>query len=150
MSTIIDDNGTIQAVIDKLSAFPDKLREVLGATMEAANLAVWESTPGYPDKPEGSKYDRTGTLGRTLGVDESGAKGGQPDIFEVREMSTGFEAHFGTNLGYAPYVIGESQAWMHKGIWWTMADIAEKATPKVRAIFERVKDEVVAWFNRGA
>ena len=86
----------------------------------------------YPPKPEGSKYRRTGTLGRSL---TSFAHG--DSIHSVKRIAGGVEGRWGTNVKYAPYVIDQnSQAWMHKGRWWTLQGEAKRMTPQVKAEFE--------------
>src|SRR3972149_3265026 len=108
-SPVIEVRG-LKELIARMKAYPQKLNAALGITMDAAMLTLWENVPPYPPEPEASTYDRTGTLGRG---EAGGKSGGQPDIYEVREMGGGFEGHFGTNLEYAPYVIGDDTQAKH-------------------------------------
>ncbi len=135
----------LEEVLGKLAAWPDKLQQVMDTLMNASLLALWEAVPGYPEPPEGSTYRRTGTLGRTIGVEHSG----EPEIYQVVANGGYTEGHFGTRLEYAPYVIGERQAWMHRGRWWTILDVAAKATDKIRAIWQEGRQQMVNWFNGG-
>lgn len=65
-----------------------------------------------PPRP-GSDYIRTGTLGA----------GWQATM-------RGPLQHRITNpVLYAPYVVGEQQAWMHRGRWWTARRRLDAATP---------------------
>ena len=139
----------LDEVLGKLAQWPEKVNGVMQTLMQASLMALWEHEPGYPPKPDGSTYDRTGTLGRTLGIEEGGGHAGQPDIFEVKPSGGFVEGHFGTRLGYAIYVIGQRQAWMHRGRWWTILDIATSAADEIRSLWQRGKDEIVAWFNGG-
>lgn len=140
----------LDELMKRMAAFPEKMAEVTRATMEAAILAVWGEVPPYPAPPENSTYDRTGTLGRTLGSGSGGGKGSnQPSIYEVHEIgSAGFEGRFGTNLDYAPFVIGdETQAGIHQGRWWVMKDLATKAHDKVVGLFNKMGSVLAGWLE---
>jgi hypothetical protein len=128
---------------------PNKFKVALGKAMEAALLVIWESVPSYPRKPEGSTYRRTGTLGRTLGSTEFGGVGSNPpDIYSVHEEGGYTVGEFGSNLEYAPYVIGdEEQAWMHKGRWWVLGTVLEKAKDKIQRVFEIAAEEMARWLE---
>src|SRR5689334_23309717 len=106
MTSPIEVRG-LDELIKRMKAYPDQLTKSVRVTMQAVLLAVWEAVPPYPPPPEGSTYDRTGTLGRTLGSGFEGGQSGQPDVFTIKELGSAWEAHFGTNLDYAPYVIGD-------------------------------------------
>src|SRR3990167_2236690 len=109
MPTVIEVKG-LNELIGQMDKYPQELRAVMYVGVEASLLVLNESVPPYPDRE--SDYDRTGTLGRTLGSSEGGGTAGQASIHEIRPLGSGFEGRFGTNLGYAPYVIGDDeQAW---------------------------------------
>jgi hypothetical protein len=93
--------------------------------------------PPYPPPPQDSGYRRTGTLGRSLGVGYGGGKTGKPSIYGIKGGGRNIEGRFGTNLEYAPYVIdAQRQAKIHKGRWWTMDTIKQKAEAKIKKIWE--------------
>lgn len=162
----------------KFHQFPDVFRRALVQTMVATLEAIWGSVPSYPPVAtmlkvkRGSKlhsagsrrvtgqrgmywassYRRTYQLGRSLGVDEKGGKISPPDVYTVKEYQASgmMEAEFGTNLEYAPYVIGDyTQAWVHRGRWWTMRKVADRAVPKIRKIFQNMLDELARHFAGG-
>lgn len=139
--------------LDELSArfaqFPDAFQRVMHKTMEASLLHLWGSVPEYPEPPGTSTYTRTGTLGRTLGSSEGGGRsGGKPDIYEVKQGPGYTEGEFGTNLSYAPYVIGDNeQAWMHRGRWWTIATVAERAKDGIERLFQAAAEEMARWLD---
>ena len=104
--------------------------------------------PGYPRPPANSTYKRTGTLGRTLGVSEGGHKLGKPSIFEVRQRGSQFTSgSLGTNLDYAPAVIGDRQDPVHSGRWWTLRGVATAATKAVVQLFELFAAKCAAWLS---
>lgn len=129
----------------RFAEFPDQLHGLMGKALDDSLLAIWSSVPPYPAPPEESGYTRTGQLGRSLGSGEGGGQeGGKPDVYEV----SGYEsAEFGTNLEYAPFVIGDDQSWMHKGRWWILAEVAESAAGKIQEIFERMTTAAAAWLD---
>ena len=135
----------LEEVINRMQAFPSHLEKLLEKTMDAVLLIVWENLSSYPPRPENSTYRRTGTLGKTLGIDESGARTGKPDIYEVKKAGAFTIARFGTRLEYAPYVIGDKdkeQAWMHQGRWWTLPEVAERARDKITQAWQTLADRM--------
>ena len=132
----------------RLGNFNRKKKEVLRITNEASLLVLHENVPSYPDRPA-STYDRTGTLGRKLGSSESGGKAGSPDIFEQKPLGqSGWRGSFGTNLDYAVHVISEEQqARIHRGIWWTMKTIADKAQNKIIRLHDRATAKMANYVN---
>lgn len=124
----------LEQVYEKFKNAPKTLEHNMDKAMKASLLTLQKNVPSYPPKPTDSAYVRTGTLGRSIG-----AGGGKPTIYS----HSAFEGRFGTNLSYAPYVIGpETQAYMHKpGFkgrqgWWTMNTIKEKAIAKIMQIWD--------------
>lgn len=147
MKTTIEVRG-LEELQRRFQAFPEKFAAAAKTTMEAALLTLWENVPAYPAQPEDSRYDRTETLGRTLGSGMQGGKAsGKPDIFTVKYGGDAV-GQFGTKLEYGPYVIGdENQAWMHQGRWWQMKDIAERSSEKIQRLFEIMADKLAAFLE---
>lgn len=138
MTAGIETHGLTE-LIARMQAYPDVLKRKVGVAMNAVLLKLWENVPAYPPAPDNSSYTRTGELGRSLGSGEGGGVGADhPAIYEVREMgAAGYEAHFGTNLNYAGYVISdEEQAWMHQGRWWIMKTVLARATDGINNVFK--------------
>lgn len=137
MGTTVTTEG-LQETLEKMAAYPDELNAAVNLTMEASLLTLWENVPAYPS-PKGSNptYERTGTLGRTLGSSEEGGKGGEPDIYVIQALGGpgAYEGRFGTNLEYAPYVIGDEDQAAHMGYWWQMKDIGERAADKIERLW---------------
>jgi hypothetical protein len=67
----------------------------------------------YPAPPAGSTYIRTGRLGAG---------------WDVR-MTGPLEHRIVNPTIYATYVVGERQAWMHRGRWWTARQRIDAALP---------------------
>ena len=134
----------------RFADFPRKFTAGMRKALEASLLVLWENVPPYPSRQ--SDYRRTGTLGRTLGVGESGGREGKPDIYQVIKLGGDMDAgEFGTRLDYARYVIGDGeQAWFHQPYWWTMSDIAEGAEDKIIQVFDQLAEALAAWLDRNA
>ena len=152
MKTTIEVHG-----LDELHArfrrFPEKYTKAVAKTLEAALLILQGSVPKYPRPPAGSKYRRTGLLGRSLGASEAGSKMGKPDISETRRAHGYQEAHFGTRLKYAPYVVGDRAAQQSGRMkhWWTVPQtVLEKAVPKINKAFERLGIALAKYLDKGA
>lgn len=130
--------------------FPNEFNRTLKKAMDSSLVVIWENVLPYPAKPENSSYDRQGILGKSLGVGMTGAKIGKPDIYQVRGMGSGMqEASFGTRLEYAPYVIGdEEQAKVHRGRWWTISKVAERATGKITKVFQLMVQNLAAFLAK--
>ena len=140
--------------LDELHArfrnFPQKWTKALGKTMQASLLILWGSVPKYPKPPVDSTYRRTGMLGRSMGVAIEGGRVGQPDIYEIRKLGGYQEARFGTRLRYAQYVIGERQAQIHQGRWWTLPKtVVDKAIPKINRAFEKLAVALAKYLDKG-
>lgn len=127
----------LKALRRRLGQFPNVYNQHIKKTLSWSLHKLWENVPAYP-KYE-SPYDRTGTLGRSLGSGETGGKvQGAPEIFVMLEQGGNIDgAEFGTRLDYAPHVIGEQQA-RHMGHWWDMKGIAKKSKPDILKAFKNM------------
>ena len=126
----------------RMMRYPDEMRREMDKTMKQSLAHVQGSVPSYPSPPSGSSYIRTGTLGRSIGI------GGKAEIYEVKAFGRGYEARLGTRLSYARYVIGgQTQAWMHKGRWWTTKTVADKAKPGIMRLFDALSRRLVAFLE---
>ena len=143
----------LDELIRRMDKFPDQLNKGMEEAMGETLLVMTENIPGYPPPPTGSEYRRTGTLGRTLGSSAGGGKAGTPSIYTVTQIGGGWEGRFGTNLEYAPYVIGDkstigiSQAKQHQGRWWLLSSVAEKAMQKIERTWQRMADAMAKFLE---
>lgn len=129
----------LDELLARLQTTPMKVRRIMSTSMQATLLKLWESVPSYPPPPANTDYVRTGTLGRTLGA------GGTPAIYEVKEFGDYVEGDFGTNLEYAPYVVGDydTQQASHMRHWWTLPqDVLNRAMDGIEAIWSAVAEEI--------
>lgn len=136
----------------RMAQWPNKFNAVIRKTLQASLLTIWQRVgeKGYPKQPTESKYRRTGTLGRSLGTSEQGGLSGKPDVYRVKKEGGWQSATFGTRLGYAPYVIGDKtseQAQVHAGRWWTIPEIAEEVTDKIKRLFEIAAETMVRFLD---
>ena len=137
----------------RFDAFPEVYAREVGSTMKEALFILQENVPEYPPAPSNA-YQRTGQLGRSLGVNMSGSPQGQADIYEVKRQGnqhgSSVTARFGTRLGYAPRVIGENtQQRPWSGYWWTIKTVATNATSKINETFERLVNDLAAFLDKG-
>ena len=146
-NTLIETHG-LDELIARMKKYPLELAKGMAVTMAASLIALWESVPAYPEPPADSKYDRTGTLGRSLGSGFSGGAEGEPSIYTIRKLGEGYEGKFGTSLEYAPHVIGDdTQAAVHSGRWWNMRFVANKASEKINRLWQALGNKLASFLE---
>jgi len=148
MSQVAEVKG-LHELIGRMEAYPEQLTKTMAVGMSASLNIYWENVLPYAVEPANSTYDRTGTLGKSLGSDQSGGATGQPSIYRIKQLDGGnFEGTFGTSLDYAPVVIGDTeQAEVHRGRWWQMLNVAEKAAAKVNELWNNVGEKLAAFLS---
>lgn len=132
----------------RLAQYPRQTRKVMKKTMEASLLHIQGEIPGYPTAPVGvDASGRTGTLGRTLGVSQSGGVVGKAEIHTVRTIgTTAYEGKIGTSLPYADRVIGNQDSpW--KSYWWTLKGVAEKARDGIVRLHNVAAEELARFID---
>lgn len=128
--------------------YPAHFSAVMQKAMEASLLHVQGSVPPYPRTRPNQTYVRTGTLGRELGVAQSGGPIGQAGIYTQKKVGSVYEGEFGTNLDYAPDVIGEgTQKEIFVGRWWTLKTVAKRAGAGIVRLHEATVDELAKWID---
>ena len=146
MTTQIEVKG-LKELIARMEKYPSEMKKAQQVTVDASLLVLWENVPSYPRISFDSTYERTGTLGKTLGSGSAGGKAGNPDILESKAIGSGWEGRFGTRLKYAPYVIGDTAQAAHMGYWWQMKDIAEKSNEKIVRLFNIMADKLALFLE---
>lgn len=148
MPELIEVKG-LKELLSRMTAYPVELAKAGAVAMSASLNTLWENVPAYPQQDPQAHYRRTGTLGRSLGSSEGGgAAGSSPSVYKIRALGEGnFEGEFGTNLDYAPYVIGDNQAGMHSSNWWNIRTIAERAADKIEKIWQMLGDKLAAFLE---
>lgn len=135
-------------LLKRLERYPKETEAVMRKTGEAALLILQEKVPPYPNPLPDQKYRRTGTLGRSLGASMGGGPIGRADVSEVKPIgSTGFEVRFGTNLHYAPDVIGPNQKPLFRGRWWTFQSIATRSRYKITKAYDITARKLVEFLD---
>jgi len=150
MTKVIETRG-LEELQQRFKMYPVRWAQTMSTTMAAVLLTLQEKTPGYPPPPSSSNYRRTGTLGRTLGVSEGGGRIGQPTIFKIRKYGGGnFEGRYGTNLNYAPYVIGSrgTQSSFFGAYWWQLDSVIGIAYQKIKSLFNTAAQELAAFLDK--
>ena len=127
----------------KMQAYPQKYAEIMAKTMVTGLLVLQENVPPYPPKPATSTYERTGTLGRSIGL-----VGGSSGIFTVRRVGGyNFEGRFGTNLKYAPRVIGDNQSYPFSAYWWKLSTTIGKSFKKLMEVYNAAAAEMARFLE---
>lgn len=115
--------------LDQIKAKLERLRRlevVYAATKQWAERTVKTlRAQRYPARRPGQKYVRTGKLGSSWYTEKRGN-----DVAIVNKASHRGQA-------YPEFVVGEKQAWMHKGRWWRAKDVIEKTSPTVDQTIDR-------------
>jgi len=134
----MDIKGNFSEIIRKFEERQKKMRDGLRTATEKATAYAHSQVPPYPPKSPTSRYERTGTLGRSIATD-------------VRELGSSFVGVIGTKVIYAPYVISDAalsdgrgpQTPVHKrNNWWTLQGVVRGAKDEIMKIYKRVIDEV--------
>ena len=133
----------------RFAQFPRVYRREVRATLNASLGVLWENVPEYPPQPQGSTYNRTGMLGRSLGSGMGGGRSGrQPDIYQVRRQGPNMDAgEFGTRLEYAPFVIGDQSQQPQNSHWWTITDIAKNSQQKILKLFREMAQDLARFLE---
>ena len=136
-------------LLERMRRYPQQLDKVTKYTLGASMLTLQENVPPYPKPPPNSRYKRTGQLGRSLGSSMGGGVTGTPSINQIKKLGPGaYEGAFGTNLGYAPDVIGNNtQKPVHRGRWWVMRQILELSTAKINRLWENTSKQLAGYLD---
>lgn len=125
----------VEELMRKMQRRAEKLEDVSKEGMEEAVLFVHSKMPRYPAKLEGSRYRRTGRLGASVTTLSGKAEGA---LSRVEVLSGRTVGVIGTNIVYAPYVIGEgTQSRVHSGRWWTLAEVVRGCADGIGRILEK-------------
>lgn len=151
MKTFYEVHGLDELMV-RFRQFPEKYSKAVAKTLNAALLVLQGAVPAYPRPPAGSKYKRTGLLGRSLGSSETGGKMGKPDIFQVIGRHGYQEGRFGTRAKYAAHVVGDyaSQQSERMRHWWTVEqDVVRRASDKITSVFQRLGVALAKFLDKG-
>ena len=130
----------VTGLIDLLKDFdkaPKIVRKYILNAMGDSVEAVYKRATTYPRARPSSRYVRTFRLQSQWNTD----------------IKTGSDTITGkvdnTKTPYGKWVMGATtQAQVHKGRWYTTADIAREQTPKINRFFEAAMDKVIKWIKR--
>ena len=124
----------LQELINKVGRITPEIQRAMDKTMEASLNTLHENVPSYPRKPEASSYIRTGTLGKSIGMNNA-----KPTVYSIKGSGAKIEGRFGTDLSYAKYVIDpDRQAYMHRGRWWTTDNIVKASKSKILRLWDKM------------
>jgi hypothetical protein len=133
----------------QFTAYPLAYNKIMAVATATGLLVLIENVPPYPPKPEGSRYRRTGTLGRSIGSSMSGGKAGTSDIFTVKKIGIGHEGKIGTRLKYAADVIGSrgQQKAPFSAYWWSLEQVIGPSFGKILRIYQKAADKLAAFLE---
>lgn len=113
----IDDNG----LRGRLDSFD---MNVFNPPMTKSVLLLESGMKVYPSPPSGSRYRRTGTLGRRW-------------THEVTGGGNSLTGKVGNNTAYGPWVQSDGfQASIHQGRWQTDKQVLDASVPTITLLFE--------------
>ncbi len=139
MRIIVSGLQDVSQKLERMSG--EQLQAEVEKTTLSAVLFVQGEIPGYPAPPSGSRYRRTGTLGRTVTALAGRAPEALSRVETVGGRVTGF---VGTSLSYAKWVIDIArQAWMHRGRWWTLQGVARGARGGIIKLYQAMVQRLV-------
>lgn len=109
--------------IKRLTAKLEKVGKLIEPAVEQLAEVVRKKLDSkrYAPKRSNQRYVRTGRLGRSWTRVEKIRK----LVYRVRNTAKAPRGRF-----YASFVIGERQAWMHRGRWWAAKRVAFEEPPK--------------------
>lgn len=97
-----------------------KIHEILAPPMRISTMVLQADLAKYPPKRRGSKYVRTGTLGRKWTT--------SPPRLEGRKLI----GRVGTNVAYAPLVQSSKfQSSVHRGRWQTDEQVIKRNRKRI-------------------
>ena len=124
----------LQELINKVGRITPEIQRAMDKTMEASLNTLHENVPSYPQRPGKSSYIRTGTLGKSIGMNNA-----KPTVYSIKGSGAKIEGRFGTDLSYAKYVIDpDRQAYMHRGRWWTTENIVKASKSKILRLWDKM------------
>ena len=127
----------LRDLLKDFATAPKIVRKYVLTAMGDSVDAVYKRATTYPPRRPSSRYIRTFRLQSQWDTD---IKTGADDI-------TG--RVYNSKTPYGKWVMGEAtQAQVHKGRWYTTADIAREQSPKINRFFEAAVDKVIKWLNR--
>lgn len=121
-----------EEVAAALEREPELARPALERATRLALLDFIDPLTDYPSPPSGSRYRRTGDLGRLWTTAPP----------QVSVMATGFEGALGNARPGAQYVQGDEQAAVHAGRWQTVRQVAEANQALTQARYEAAAAEI--------
>lgn len=119
----------LKNALRKLAALDRNILEPETEKWAGQTVKTLRATP-YPAKRPGQTYVRKGRLTGSWKAERQGI--GKWAIVNLAR---------GKGQGYAAYVVGENQAFMHLGRWWKARDIIEKRIPVLtNSLAKKIED----------
>ena len=130
----------LEELLRRFDQHDEVVRRELRRAMTRAVVGEVGRMPSYPPPPVGSTYRRTLQLGRSL----TAMVGQAPNAASTVEgQGDTIRGIVGTNVVYAPFVVGQNQAKVHRGRWWRLEASVLSHKAQIEAEFEDAAERIV-------
>ena len=116
----------IAASLARLEDLPTYLKPIIDQWAGEVITNRLAGQGNYPPPPAGSTYQRTGQLGMGWGNPISTGRG---------------EYMFKNDTPYGGYVVGDDQAFMHRGRWWVASQRIEESLVDLAVALDKALSE---------
>lgn len=130
----------LEELLRRFDQADEVVRRELRRAMLRAVLGELQRMPSYPPPPPASTYRRTELLGRSLTAMVGRHPAARSTVDGAGDTIRGV---IGTAVVYAPFVIGERQAKVHRGRWWRLDQSVLSHKAQIEAEFEDAAERIV-------
>ena len=130
----------LEELLRRFDHHDEVVRRELRRAMTRAVVGELGRMPSYPAPPPASTYRRTALLGRSLNAMVGRAPAAASTVEGQGDVVRGI---VGTNVVYAPFVIGPMQARVHQGRWWRLEASVLSHKAEIEAEFEDAAQRIV-------
>ncbi len=130
----------LEELLKRFDQADEVVRRELRRAMTRAVVGELGRMPSYPPPPAASTYRRTMQLGRSLTAMVGRAPKAESTVEGMGDTVRGI---VGTAVEYAPWVIGQQQARVHRGRWWRLEASVLSHKPQIEAEFEDAAVRIV-------
>lgn len=130
----------LEELLRRFDQHDEVVRRELRRAMTRAVLGEIGRMPSYPPQVPGTSYIRTHYLERSLNAMVGQAPAAASAVEGQGDTIRGI---VGTNVVYAPFVIGQNQSRVHRGRWWRLEASVLSHKAQIEAEFEDAAERIV-------